>query len=480
MGKNRDFSKFPNAITVLDNGNVGIGQTNPTYTLDVTGPARINGSYVGHNFIVQNTNSGYYSSVQYLDNTGTEKFVMGYGNASLSNSIASKAFILTPAGVDMNFYTNGINHRMIINSTGFIGIGTTNPTTKLQVSSDTTDYDTGQISAIGSNANQKLSIGYKTSADIGFIQALKTGSEYKPLALNPNGGHVQIKTDPNAVWVYPNLTALQIRGSSIYSYPGYGGWSSNIYYNGAWKYYETYGGGYAEFDSNGGFSIYTVPSGTAGTTATLSQRLSLSSAGGLALTGNGNLDINPASGSANISLRTANTYQGYIEAISGGGILFGTGASATERMRISSGGVVTKPYQIAWSAAASGAPGSINGANIQLSYYSDVYLNVGSAYNGTNSRFTAPVAGVYFIKGQAWLPPAATLGALSIRVNGVQKAVHRMSHTGGQGSYCTLVPTLIRYLSAGDYVELYTSVDGGSLHLSNSEAYSNFSGYLLG
>ena len=31
MGKNRDHSKFPNAITVLDNGNVGIGISNPSF-----------------------------------------------------------------------------------------------------------------------------------------------------------------------------------------------------------------------------------------------------------------------------------------------------------------------------------------------------------------------------------------------------------------------------------------------------------------
>ena len=33
MGKNRDFSKFPNAITVLDSGNVGIGTSSPASLL---------------------------------------------------------------------------------------------------------------------------------------------------------------------------------------------------------------------------------------------------------------------------------------------------------------------------------------------------------------------------------------------------------------------------------------------------------------
>jgi hypothetical protein len=51
------------------------------------------------------------------------------------------------------------------------------------------------------------------------------------------------------------------------------------------------------------------------------------------------LDINPASGNPNISLRESNTYRGYIEGNSNG-MLFGTGAAATERMRIDSSGNV--------------------------------------------------------------------------------------------------------------------------------------------
>jgi len=51
------------------------------------------------------------------------------------------------------------------------------------------------------------------------------------------------------------------------------------------------------------------------------------------------LDLNPASGNANISLREANVFRGYIEGNSGG-MFFGTGAAATERMRINSSGAV--------------------------------------------------------------------------------------------------------------------------------------------
>lgn len=153
--------------------------------------------------------------------------------------------------------------------------------------------------------------------------------------------------------------------------------------------------------------------------------------------------------------------------------------NAADRLAIDSTGRVTKPYQPAFSVYSNDGA-NITGANLKINVYSGVDLNVGSCFNTTNSRFTAPVAGVYLFKAMAWLPPNTTIAGLSIRVNGTQRAVHRMSHTGTQSNYCTLTPTLIYYLNANDYVELYTSTDGGTIHPSSGNSYSNFSGYLLG
>jgi hypothetical protein len=64
-------------------------------------------------------------------------------------------------------------------------------------------------------------------------------------------------------------------------------------------------------------------------------------------------------------------------------------------------GQVTKPNQIFFSATHTGG-GDINtNSATKVTGYSTVQQNVGSAYSGPNSRFTATVAGVYLIRGQA-------------------------------------------------------------------------------
>jgi hypothetical protein len=105
------FAQWTNGtnITNTNTGNVGIGTTNPNYKLDVSG--------------VINTN--YYMS------NAMGVYVDGNTNTGINNSSGS-----------LSFRTNGLDNRMIINLIGNVGVGTTNPRAKFDI---TADVATGNV-----------------------------------------------------------------------------------------------------------------------------------------------------------------------------------------------------------------------------------------------------------------------------------------------------------------------------------------------
>ena len=64
----------------------------------------------------------------------------------------------------------------------------------------------------------------------------------------------------------------------------------------------------------------------------------------------------------------------------------------TERMRINSAGIVTQPYHPVFHVGR--GAGNVAGATTVV--WNVIFTNVGSYYNDSNGRFTAPVAGVYY------------------------------------------------------------------------------------
>jgi hypothetical protein len=83
---------------------------------------------------------------------------------------------------------------------GRVGIGTTNPATKLAIAADanfsTNGWLSGQLQLGGAtNTNKFLSLGFSTANNYGFIQAGESGVAYRDLILNPSGsGNVGIGT----------------------------------------------------------------------------------------------------------------------------------------------------------------------------------------------------------------------------------------------------------------------------------------------
>ena len=152
-------------------------------------------------------------------------------------------------------------------------------------------------------------------------------------------------------------------------------------------------------------------------------------------------------------------------------ISFGTNGS-TERMRISSAGYVTMPYQPVFSAY--GNQSSLASTSTVIPQYTDTTIS--SSYNTGNGRFTAPVAGTYYFIGSLdW--NGATNGyyyGFSFKKNGgsVGQGIWQIVQGSNDNS---VTQAIYLTLAAGDYVTMYASYQS-----TPSTTYSNFAGHLIG
>jgi hypothetical protein len=95
-----------------------------------------------------------------------------------------------------------------------------------------------------------------------------------------NGSQLSVGT--SSIWAYSNLNAIQVNTATIYGYPSVGGFASNVYFDSSFKYITGGGGGYIE-NSSGNWIFLTTPSGSAGSVATLTTRMFISSSGNVGI-----------------------------------------------------------------------------------------------------------------------------------------------------------------------------------------------------
>ncbi|MDB5194325.1 MAG: hypothetical protein JWN50_339 [Parcubacteria group bacterium] len=186
-------SAFNNLILQSGGGSVGIGTTAPSAKLQV---AQAAGTSVEGLRLQSNTNSAEGNSVRLAFSSQVALDGVQRVNAAidaLTTSVASShygqlAFSTMNATV--------LSEKMRIDPVGNVGIGTTNPLDTLNVARDRANNGSDSLAQLvvsGSSAtNDRLLLGYNTTADNGFIQSVHANSGVTSLLLQPGGGNVGI------------------------------------------------------------------------------------------------------------------------------------------------------------------------------------------------------------------------------------------------------------------------------------------------
>ena len=299
-----------------------------------------------------------------------------------------------------------------------------------------------------------------------------------------------------------NSTIRSQNSSSNISYIGFTQYTSNTSVGGMFSYMGGDGRstGYLTFNTNdterlridsSGRALIGSPNGSTSQLLQIKGDTGAANNGGTILLQNGVADSSAGNGTGLGGIAfggaTGNQYcriEGFADGSGGtndypGRIVFSTTADAasspTERMRISSGGIVTLPNQPAFHVSG-GTALTANTNNIIIS--SNVDFNTGNHYSTSNGRFTAPVAGKYFFSFWGLLYPAPNaVYNIFYTKNGnqyadlVQGGADSSNHTSRSG-------TIIMSMSAGDYAELRINPSS-----SGASAYGsqwNMCGHLIG
>jgi hypothetical protein len=158
--------------------------------------------------------------------------------------------------------------------------------------------------------------------------------------------------------------------------------------------------------------------------------------------------------------------------------------ATSEKMRIDGSGRVTTPSQPAFLAHGnSGAYYSIStlGGGSYISFANAV-TNIGNCFNPSNSRFSAPVAGMYHFDVAVYTRTGSASEDIYPRWrvnNSSNKGYIYWWNTTGAEIHHTITDSINIYLNAGDDIGVTINGNANSdIHLGFQE--SRFSGYLLG
>jgi hypothetical protein len=157
--------------------------------------------------------------------------------------------------------------------------------------------------------------------------------------------------------------------------------------------------------------------------------------------------------------------------------LSGSGSTLSLTGSLGVSGNVTKSAQPAFQAYPTINTAISSGFNILP--YNATNFNIGSHYDTSTYRFTAPVAGRYLFSVNLNLYNSPGIMMPAVRVNSATYYFgNRLSsNITGDNNLNVIV---ILSLSVDDYVEPFSAAQGSSATISNGASWSRFEGYLIG
>ena len=179
-----DDNASSNAITIDSSENVGIGNTSPSTVLDIEGVWVNN-----QGLLALNATSGVYSGLT-MQHSGTAKGYLYYDNAS--------QFLDLYSTNDLRLISGG-SERARITSAGNVGIGTTSPTSKLQVEGTVAvspSGTAGDFLTIASG-NYQTTIGGWSNGTDSDIDGLLSGSTFGSIMRVAPNGHFVVALQEN-------------------------------------------------------------------------------------------------------------------------------------------------------------------------------------------------------------------------------------------------------------------------------------------
>ncbi|MGD9159114.1 MAG: tail fiber protein [Desulfobacteraceae bacterium] len=187
------------AIFVDNDGNVGIGITSPDAALHIDKSQNSDSLFIGG---ASNTS---YSAINFRTDETITAWVFAAGSSYSSWSLTGSLNIYNEHG-PIAFQTNGGNNRMIIDTIGNVGIGTTDPESALHIDKP---QNTDSLYIGGASNTSYSAVNFRTDETItawvfaagssysswSLTGALNIYNEHGPIAFQTNGGNNRMIID---------------------------------------------------------------------------------------------------------------------------------------------------------------------------------------------------------------------------------------------------------------------------------------------